>query len=228
LPENPPSVGGSPAPPPPHDVANAAASSVDPMHASFRTLSCHWMGMSESLREHIALHLAGDERGTDAVARAALTLALRTAAAVLGSREAASDVAQDVAVEVIARVKTLRDPAAFEAWVHRITVRRTMHAIRARDRRREEPLDERDLPCMPDPAGARAEPLVDALRELPERQRVALALRYVHDLSDREIAAALGCREGTVASLLSRGRAALRRNPSIRALAPNRSEGATP
>jgi RNA polymerase sigma-70 factor (sigma-E family) len=48
------------------------------------------------------------------------------------------------------------------------------------------------------------------LRELPERQRAALVLRYFHDLPDAEIASALGCREVTVRSLVSRGMAAMR------------------
>jgi RNA polymerase sigma factor (sigma-70 family) len=48
------------------------------------------------------------------------------------------------------------------------------------------------------------------LRTLPERQRAALVLRYFHDLPDEDIAVALGCREGTVRSLISRGLAALR------------------
>lgn len=48
------------------------------------------------------------------------------------------------------------------------------------------------------------------LGTLPERQRAALVLRYFHDLADAEIAASLGCRAGTVRSLLSRGLASLR------------------
>ena len=48
------------------------------------------------------------------------------------------------------------------------------------------------------------------LEGLPPRQRAALTLRYVHDLSDAEIARALRCRPGTVRSLLSRGRDAVR------------------
>jgi DNA-directed RNA polymerase specialized sigma24 family protein len=45
---------------------------------------------------------------------------------------------------------------------------------------------------------------------MPARQRAALTLRYVHDLPDDAIARALRCRPGTVRSLLSRGRDALR------------------
>jgi RNA polymerase sigma factor (sigma-70 family) len=67
--------------------------------------------------------------------------------------------------------------------------------------------------------------LVEALSRLPARQRVALALRYVHDLSDAEIAAALGCRVGTVHALLSRGRGALREDPQLVELTLDLKEG---
>ena len=183
--------------------------------------------MSDAISDQIRRHLAGDTEGTERLARRALTLALRTAAAVLRSREAASDVAQEVAVEAIMGLPRLRDPAAFDAWVHRITVRHTMRELRARQRqrRREEPLGDRDIPSRAEPPDARAVALVDALAALPARQQVALALRYVHDLSDEEIATALGCRRGTVVSLLSRGREALRKHPSLRAMTPSPSKG---
>jgi RNA polymerase sigma factor (sigma-70 family) len=61
--------------------------------------------------------------------------------------------------------------------------------------------------------------LATALAGLPPKQRLALALRYVHDLSDAEIAAALNCRTGTVHALLSRGRSALRQDRQLAELA---------
>jgi RNA polymerase sigma-70 factor (sigma-E family) len=48
------------------------------------------------------------------------------------------------------------------------------------------------------------------LATLPPKQRAAVVLRYFHDLPDAETAQALGCREVTVRSLVSRGIAALR------------------
>jgi RNA polymerase sigma factor (sigma-70 family) len=50
--------------------------------------------------------------------------------------------------------------------------------------------------------------LADAVAALPDRQRAVLVLRYYADLSEAEIAGALGCRPGTVKSIASR---ALRR-----------------
>jgi RNA polymerase sigma factor (sigma-70 family) len=168
---------------------------------------------------------SGDAHAMEVLARRATRLALRTAAALLERREEASDVAQDVAVEVLRSLGKLRDPEAFDAWVHRITVR---HALRRLKRRRmarevETPLAllaEAAQPALPqdvdpDSVIAARQALATALSKLPPKQRLALVLRYVHDLSDAEIAAALGCREGTVHALLSRSRQTLRRDAQL-------------
>jgi RNA polymerase sigma factor (sigma-70 family) len=52
--------------------------------------------------------------------------------------------------------------------------------------------------------------VLDAMRALPERQREVLALRYYLDLSEAEIAEALGISRGAVKSHASRGSATLR------------------
>ena len=55
-----------------------------------------------------------------------------------------------------------------------------------------------------------ADELFDVLDALPARQRAAIVLRYWDDLDEREIAEVLGCRPGTVGSLLHRAVARLR------------------
>jgi hypothetical protein len=69
----------------------------------------------------------------------------------------------------------------------------------------------------PDRSAGQAEDLLQvgvglrqALAELSERERLALALRYVNDLDDAQISRAMRCRPGTVRSLISRGRQKLR------------------
>lgn len=52
--------------------------------------------------------------------------------------------------------------------------------------------------------------VLDAVRDLPEQQRRAVAMRYLLDLSQADVAAALGVRPGTVATHVSRALAALR------------------
>lgn len=155
-----------------------------------------------------------------------MTIALRTAAGIMGSREQAADIAQDVAVDVLRSLDRLREPDAFDAWVRRIAVR---HALRALRKQRSQPapvpfgLDWEPSDVLADDTdhdlviAARAA-LLHALTTLPPRQRVALALRYIHGLTDREIAAAIGCRRGTANALLSRGRATLRQSTVLKDL----------
>lgn len=187
--------------------------------------------------DDIRLFLEGDRESTERLARDACQLALRSAAAILHDRDEARDVAQDVAVDVLQSLRQLRNSDAFEAWVHRITVRHVLRRLRGRHLRRSSEvslalLTEADEPAAamdsdPDAALAARTALASALGALKPRQRVALALRYVHDLSDAEIAEALECRPGTVHALLSRGRAALRSNEQLTALATELSTGGT-
>lgn len=65
--------------------------------------------------------------------------------------------------------------------------------------------------AAPDALDAASSEVLEALRALPERQREVLALRYYLDLSEAEIAAALGIATGTVKTHAHRGLAALAR-----------------
>lgn len=71
-----------------------------------------------------------DIEDRDQVARRALTVALRTAGGIVGNREQAADIAQEVALDVLKSLPRLRDPAAFDAWVRKIAVRHTLRALR--------------------------------------------------------------------------------------------------
>ena len=64
----------------------------------------------------------------------ALRIAKRTAMGVLADREAAADVAQEVAVIALRRHGELRDPAAIDGWLHRTAVRAATEGNRSRGR----------------------------------------------------------------------------------------------
>lgn len=177
----------------------------------------------------------GDSIATEALARRACALALRTAAVITSNYEEAADISQDVALDVLNSLDRLREPEAFDGWVHRITVRRALKILRRRNaaRKAEVPLGliaEPDEPMVVEDIDrttllAVRSALAKALPKLPAKQRLAIALRYVHDLSDAEIAAALDCRLGTAQVLLSRARSALRSHPQLAALTPTLGEG---
>jgi RNA polymerase sigma-70 factor (ECF subfamily) len=52
--------------------------------------------------------------------------------------------------------------------------------------------------------------LIDAIRDLPPRQRRAIALRYLGDLTQGQVAELMGVAPGTAAALLNQGRSKLR------------------
>ena len=140
-------------------------------------------------------------RSFDDLYRSTQPAMVRVAVLLVGSEDVATDLVQDSFVRVHARWDRVEDPVAY---VRRCVVNAChSHHRRLRLLRR---LDLR--PAEPAELGARE--LSDALAALPHRQRAALVLRFYEGLPDAEIAQALGCRTGTVASLVHRGLAALR------------------
>ena len=127
----------------------------------------------------------------------------------------AEEVVQDAFVAVHARWSRLRDPDRALAYLRQTVVNRSRSALRhravvARHLARE--AGPADAPAADQPALAsdRRTVVLDAMRALPQRQREVLALRYYLDLSEADIADALGISRGAVKSHASRGSAALR------------------
>ncbi len=170
-------------------------------------------GMTQvAVRRRSVAAPAADALEPAAVAKRALVVARATALGVLGDREAAADVAQEVAIVAVRKARTLREPAALDGWLHKIAVRTALAQAR-RGRRRlaaEHAHYDATVAAASTQDDAKLVHLLELLADLPARQRAALTLRYVHDLPDAAIGRALGCRTGTVRSLLSRGRAAIR------------------
>ncbi len=143
---------------------------------------------------------------------------VRLAYGLTGDRWLAEDVAQAALATAYAawwRVRRADDP---DAYVRRILVN-TSHRRFRRRRVAEHAREPAELPDVPvaDPAdliGQRSA-LLSALRELPRRQRAIVVLRYWEDLSDAQVAAALGCTEGTVRSQASRALAKLRGSAAL-------------
>jgi RNA polymerase sigma-70 factor (sigma-E family) len=129
--------------------------------------------------------------------------------------------AEDLAQEALARAYASWSKVApyDEAWVARVTAnlaigrwrkhRRLVVAADAHAAVTPRPHGGRPSARQPDPL-ERIE-LTAALRSLTRRQREVVALRYLADLSESDVAAALGCSAGTVKQHAHRGLAALRR-----------------
>jgi RNA polymerase sigma factor (sigma-70 family) len=128
---------------------------------------------------------------------------VRLAWALTGSEATAEDLVQDAFVRVQARWERVEHPRAYLRQA-------VVNACRSASRRAKR---ERTAapPLLAEVAQLEADELFDALARLPYRQRAALVLQFYEGLSQSEIAVLLRCREGTVASLVHRGLAQLRR-----------------
>lgn len=132
---------------------------------------------------------------------------------ILGDRFLAEETAQDVFLELHAKLDELASDDHVLHWLRRATVHRSIDRIRQRDRRHEvvtDPADFRDL-NLPDLAvdASPGDPLLSRqLRQLvaslPVMQRTVIALRYQEDMSVDEIADALSMPVATVKSHLRR------------------------
>lgn len=137
---------------------------------------------------------------------------LRLAYLLTGDRMLAEDLVQESFARLIGRLRHLRDPDAFDAYLRRTIV--NLSRSHFRHRAVERAFVEREGPRIPrespEPDVATHEAMRRALLSLPERQRAAIVLRFYEDLSEQQTADVLRCRPGTVRSLVSRGMAALR------------------
>jgi RNA polymerase sigma-70 factor (ECF subfamily) len=147
-----------------------------------------------------------------------------------GDESAARDVTQQVFLKLFTSIAGFRQESNFKTWLYRLVANECMDEFRKR--RRLIPLDffrsvsgdERDEDCgVIEMKEWRQEPLQEerlarleiseavlaALAQLKPKLRMAIVLKYFEDLSYGQMADALGCSTGTVASRLNRGHKAL-------------------
>ena len=127
--------------------------------------------------------------------------------------ETAEEVVQDAFVAMHGRWRGLDDPHKGLAYLRQTVVNRSRSVLRHRGvQHRYSPVLGSDGLVVPDATteGVRRRVVLDALQQLPTRQREVLALRYYLDLDEATIAEGLGISRGAVKSHASRGAATLR------------------
>jgi RNA polymerase sigma-70 factor, ECF subfamily len=155
----------------------------------------------------------GDHEAFDALATAAYHRLYAIARRILRDGYAAEDAVQDALVKAWREIQGLRDPGAFDAWLHRLLVNACNdHARRTRRRPVElpalpidriEPRD--DLAQLAD-----RDELERAFLELSVEHRAVLVLTHYVGLPANEVSRILGIPPGTVASRLHYGARAMR------------------
>lgn len=154
------------------------------------------------------MNVGGPERDLEfeALFDGVFLAARRVARRIVGDPAAAEDIAAEALARTFARWKHVRELPYREAWVLRVT---TNLAIDHARRRRPSAEPELARAAADDIIAVRLA-LAAALSRLPRRQREAVALRYLGDLTEQDVAAALGISAGSVKTHVHRGLAALR------------------
>jgi RNA polymerase sigma factor (sigma-70 family) len=151
-----------------------------------------------------------EEAGVDAVEaiyRRRHVEFLRVASAITGNVELGEEAVQEALVRALSRRSTFRGTGTLEAWLWKVVVNAARSAASRTPRPAAGGIDDAAAaPTTGEGEGA----VRSCLAQLPERQRLALFLRYYADLDYAEIARALGVRRGTVSATLSQAHAALR------------------
>ena len=119
-----------------------------------------------------------------------------------GDRDLAAEATDEALSRALQRWDRVSEMDSPGGWTYQVAVNVLRRATRRRalERRLMRRLVRQDI--SPAPAGE----VWDVVRALPERQRMAVVLRYVADLAENDIATVMGVTRGTVASTLADAR----------------------
>jgi RNA polymerase sigma-70 factor, ECF subfamily len=158
--------------------------------------------------------LKGDMDSFDEIMRRYERLVFKVAYSFCGSRENAFDLTQTVFLKAFSKLNTFRADSSFKTWLLRITYNEGINwteSIRTREARHEDIESKHELLSF----GAHQESgllleerrrmVRNGLESLNDRYRIAVLLRYVHEMSIREIAGVLQCSETMTKNILFRG-----------------------
>ncbi|HEV8247387.1 MAG TPA: sigma-70 family RNA polymerase sigma factor [Polyangiaceae bacterium] len=205
-----------------------------PLHSGYRTPAESWWSVSDAedtteLR-FIERLVGRDERAFNELVQLYEQRVYRLVFRMLGRRDEAEDMAQEVFVQVFKAIGTFRGDSKLSTWIYRIAVNLCKNRMKYLSRRHSEAQDEFEPSADRAPLSqakgvttgemARPDHLVEGFQmerivheciaELEPDFREVLILRDVEDLSYEELGEVTGLPEGTVKSRLHRARAMLK------------------
>jgi len=166
-------------------------------------------------RELVRQAIDGDREAFSELMRLSASRQYAIATLILRDRSRAQDAVQEAFVAAWKGLAALRDPGAWEAWLHRLTVRHCFKSVRREKKRRAVELH---VVLDPEPASphdsvtdiVQRDLLERELERLPMEQRAVIVLRFYADLSLDMVADILGIPIGTAKSRQHRGLEAMR------------------
>ena len=159
--------------------------------------------------------LAGDRKSFDELARRYQRQAIAVSYRLLGNSQDAQEVSQDAFLKAFTSLDSLQKPEAFGGWLMRIVSNLSLNYRRSRKIRQQLPLDDALGPTHSDSqesAGGGSEwmsrgddpvhslesremgaKLMQALNQLPEKQRLAIVMFTIEEMPQKQVAETLEC-----------------------------------
>jgi RNA polymerase sigma-70 factor (ECF subfamily) len=136
----------------------------------------------------------------------------------LRDRVAAEELAQDVFLQLYRNWGAMKSPDHLVFWLRKVTSHRAIDLVRRRKIRPELSLEETAEPTVLERVqdSLLSSYLERMVASLPEKQRMAIVLRYQEDMDPNEIAEVLEMKVSSVKTLISRGLELLRAKTSRR------------
>jgi RNA polymerase sigma-70 factor (ECF subfamily) len=121
-------------------------------------------------------------------------------------REELDDLGQDIFLDALRKLHTLRNPTAFGPWIAMIARNRAMDFHRGS----RETVEVEENTAVAKPVNRTAKEVLDFIRQLPDAYRETLVLRFVEGMTGPEIAVRTGLTPASVRVNLHRGMKLLR------------------
>ncbi len=171
-------------------------------------------GTGEEERWLVAQAVSGDREAARRLYEAHVDRVYRLAYRIAGDRHLASELTQDVFVQLFRVIGQFRGESSFATWLHRVATTTCLNAMRRVKRFRQREYDLEEYHQLPAVEGGIAPDLRDALSDaidaLPSNLRIALVMYTMEGYTHAEIGSALGIAEGTSKARVSEARARLR------------------
>jgi RNA polymerase sigma-70 factor (ECF subfamily) len=174
----------------------------------------HMDGENRIRYEWLALRCQSGETGAfeDLIAVMERPL-LYYATSLTGNPDSALDVLQEVWIRAFRGIRKLKDPGSLRSWLYSITHGIAVDRIRKNySREPAEKVQSEDFEEAAEPSFAQedAAAIHRALSQIGLKHREVLVLHFLEDLSLAEIAAVVGCSEGTVKSRIHYAKRAMK------------------
>lgn len=142
---------------------------------------------------------------------------------ILGNRQDAADVTQTAFLKAFENLKSYDPRFKFFSWLYKITVNESISTLKAR--KPGQPYETADIGSVPGPeqshiSASIGKTVQEVLMNLPDEQRILVALKHFSELSYRDIGAILDLPEKTVKSRLYSARQQMKKDLLARGIKP--------